>query len=99
MCLGFPQKSLPDDSVYAIISPIKKDILANPVNVAFKDLLEICSKYFGEPRIKGSHHIFKTPWQGDPRINIQKDGKMAKPYQVRMVQKALEKLEEQKDEV
>lgn len=77
---------------------MKKDLLANPDNVAFKDLLEICRKHFGKPRIKGSHHIFKTPWQGDPRINIQKDGKMAKPYQVRMIQKALDKLEEQNHE-
>jgi len=37
--------------------------------------------------------IFKTPWQGDPRINIQKDGNMAKPYQVKIVQKALARLE------
>ena len=42
--------------------------------------------------ISGSHHIFKTPWKGDPRINIQKEGKMAKPYQVKLVLKALEKL-------
>jgi hypothetical protein len=39
--------------------------------------------------------IFKTPWIGDPRINLQKDGKMAKPYQVREVKKAIEKLEAQ----
>ena len=76
---------------------MKRDILANPQNVAFKDLLDVCRRYFGEPRIRGSHHIFMTPWKGDPRINIQKDGKMAKPYQVRMVQRALEKLEEQND--
>jgi len=50
-------------------------------------------KHFGNPRIKVSHHIFKTPWKGDPRINIQKEGKMAKPYQVKLVLKALEKLE------
>ena len=36
---------------------------------------------------------FKTPWKGDPRINIQKEGKMAKPYQVKLVLKALDKLE------
>jgi len=71
-----------------------KDILKNPKNVSFKDLLFICKKYFGEPRLNGSHHIFKTPWKGDPRINIQKDGKMAKPYQVKTVMKAIEKLEE-----
>ncbi|MBN1115347.1 MAG: toxin HicA [Oligoflexia bacterium] len=67
--------------------------LDNEKNVSFKELLNICIKYFGKPRIKGSHHIFKTPWKGDPRINIQKDGKMAKPYQVRLIKKALEKLE------
>ena len=67
---------------------------ANPKNVKFKDLLVLCKRYFGEPRIKGSHHIFKTPWPGDPRINIQKDGNMAKPYQVRAVKTAIEKLRE-----
>jgi len=71
-----------------------KKIFQNPKNIQFKDLLNICTKYFGSPRIKGSHHIFKTPWKGDPRINIQKDGKMAKPYQVKLVQKAINKLEE-----
>jgi len=70
----------------------EKDLLSNPRNVKFSDLLSVCIKYFGNPRIRGSHHIFKTPWQGDPRINIQKDGDMAKAYQVRMVQKALAKL-------
>jgi len=85
------------DSIYAIIAFVKRDILENPRNVAFKDLLDVCRRHFGEPRIRGSHHIFKTPWKGDPRINIQKDGKMAKPYQVKIVQKALEKLEEPND--
>ena len=73
---------------------MKKITLANPNNVAFEDLLALCRHHFGEPRIRGSHHIFKTPWQGDPRINLQQDGKMAKPYQVRDVQKALKKLED-----
>ncbi|MDR0854122.1 MAG: type II toxin-antitoxin system HicA family toxin [Clostridiales Family XIII bacterium] len=74
-------------------------ILDNPVNVRFEDLLRICTENFGEPRINGSHHIFKMPWAGDPRINIQKDGKMAKPYQVKSVKRAIEKLKEvKKDE-
>jgi hypothetical protein len=76
----------------------EKDLLSNPNNVKFSDLLQVCIKYFGNPRTRGSHHIFKTPWQGDPRINIQKDGNMAKAYQVRMVQKALEKLTVSKEE-
>ncbi|PKN68301.1 MAG: toxin HicA [Deltaproteobacteria bacterium HGW-Deltaproteobacteria-12] len=73
---------------------MKKNILDNPRNVLFDDLLAICRRHFGEPRISGSHHIFKTPWKGDPRINLQKDSKMAKPYQVRDVKKAIRKLEE-----
>ena len=67
--------------------------LQNPKNVKFIDLLNVCKKYFGEPRIRGSHHVFKTPWQGDPRINIQKDGNTAKPYQVKAVIEAIKKLE------
>lgn len=71
---------------------MEKEQLSNPKNVKFDDLLKICTKYFGTPRVSGSHHIFKTPWKGDPRINIQKEGKMAKPYQVKLVLKVLEKL-------
>ncbi|MDD3032037.1 MAG: hypothetical protein PHF16_06685, partial [Atribacterota bacterium] len=56
--------------------------LSNPKNFKLDDLIKICMKYFGAPRVKGSHHIIKTPWKGDPRINVQKDGKMAKLYQV-----------------
>ena len=69
------------------------ELLENPHNVKFEILLRICTKCFGPPRIKGSHHIFKMPWPGDPRINLQKDGKMAKPYQVQQVVKAIERYE------
>ena len=61
----------------------------------FAYLLRVCQEHFGNPRIKGSHHIFKTPWQGDPRINIQKSKGNAKPYQVQQVIDALTKLREQ----
>jgi len=33
------------------------------------------------------------PWQGDPRINIQDASGKAKPYQVRQVLQAIDKLE------
>jgi hypothetical protein len=32
------------------------------------------------------------PWKGDPRVNIQNDKGMAKPYQVRQVLTAIERL-------
>ena len=43
----------------------EKDILSNPKNVNFDDLISLCTKHFGSPRIKGSHHIFKKmgTWQ------------------------------------
>lgn len=66
-------------------------------NTRFAYLARVCQEHFGNPRIKGSHHIFKTPWPGDPRINLQKDEKakgMAKPYQVKQVLEALQKLDE-----
>jgi hypothetical protein len=36
--------------------------------------------------------VIKTPWPGDPRVNIQNAKGKAKPYQVRQVLQAIEKL-------
>jgi hypothetical protein len=64
-------------------------------NIRFSQILKICEQFFGNYRVSGSHHIFKTPWQGDPRINLQKGkGNKAKPYQVQQVLNALRKLKE-----
>ena len=66
--------------------------------IRFSRILKICENFFGDYRTSGSHHIFKTPWQGDPTINLQKvKGYFAKPYQVRQVLRALRKLRETKD--
>lgn len=40
-----------------------------------------------------SHRVYKTRWQGDPRVNIQNNKGMAKIYQVRQVLKASDRLE------
>lgn len=72
----------------------------SPQNVRFDDLAKVCAQYFGEPRQEGtSHKVYKTPWPGDPRVNIQrgKDGN-AKAYQVRQVLLAIAKLEAEKNE-
>jgi len=70
----------------------------NPNGIRFSDLCKVCDHYFGEARYKGSsHRIYKTPWQGDPRVNIQNHEGMAKAYQVRQVLKAIEHLEAQSD--
>jgi hypothetical protein len=78
----------------AAIDAILRKIRHNPKNVPFKDLLRACNHYFGPPRQRGgSHRVYKTPWPGDPRINIQNDKGMAKAYQVRQVLMAIEKVE------
>lgn len=66
----------------------------NPKGIRFSDLCKVCDHFFGESRqSSGSHRVYKTPWQGDPRINIQNDKGKAKSYQVKQVLLALEKLE------
>jgi len=66
----------------------------NPRDVKFVDLCKVCEHYFGNPRKSGSsHRVYKTPWQGDPRINIQNSKGKVKAYQVKQVLLAIEKLE------
>jgi hypothetical protein len=74
------------------LKKIVKQMKENPKDVKFNDLCKVCGYYFGEPRQKGSHRIYKMPWQGDPRINIQDDNGKAKAYQVRQVLQAIDKL-------
>lgn len=78
------------------IADIVADMKRNPKGIRFQDLCKVCDYYFGEARQGGSsHRIYKTPWQGDPRVNIQNDKGMAKVYQVKQVLKAIERLEEE----
>ena len=61
--------------------------------IHFGDLSKVCDHYFGEPRQRGtSHRVYKMPWPGDPRVNIQNDKGKGKPYQIRQVLKAIAKL-------
>ena len=79
----------------------RRDLLAtldefrrNPQGVRFRDLARVCDACFGEPRHgSSSHRVDRTPWPGDPRVNIQSARGMAKAYQVRQVIRAIEKLE------
>ncbi len=77
-------------SVLDIVAEMRE----NPKGVSFRDLCKVCDTYFGKPRQSGSsHRIYKTPWPGDPRVNIQNAGGKAKPYQVRQVLAAIDRLE------
>ncbi len=75
------------------------DILArmrtNPADIRYAELKRVCEHYFGQPSQMGtSHCVFKMPWPGDPRVNIQEaKGGKAKSDQVRQVAQAIDKKE------
>ena len=78
------------------IEKILEKIQQSPNNIRFSELCNICDHYFGSARQSGtSHRVYRTPWIGDPRVNIQNDRGKAKSYQVKQVLKAIEKLENQ----
>jgi len=71
-----------------------KQFKNNSKDIKFSDLCKVCNFYFGDARQSGtSHRVYKTPWRGDPRVNIQNSKGKAKAYQVRQVLKAIERLE------
>lgn len=78
----------------AKVEQILQAMRENPKNVRFSDLCKVCEAYFGPPRQSGSsHRVYKTPWVGDPRVNIQGAQGKAKAYQVKQVLLAIERLE------
>jgi hypothetical protein len=78
----------------ARVDEIVAKMRRNPKEIRYRDLCKVCDFYFGEARQTGSsHRIYKMPWSGDPRVNIQSAGGMAKAYQVRQVLRAIDRLE------
>jgi hypothetical protein len=78
----------------ARVDEIVAKMRRNPKGIRYRDLCKVCDFYFGEARQAGSsHRIYRTPWPGDPRVNIQNAGGMAKAYQVRQVLRAIDRLE------
>jgi len=53
-------------------------------NIPFDDLCGLLLRFGFEMRSRGSHHVFRRPDVLE-RPNLQRDGKNAKPYQVRQV--------------
>lgn len=74
------------------VAKILEKMERNPRDVRYADRCRVCDQFFGMPRQKGtSHRIYKMPWPGDPRVNIQDRGGKAKPYQVRQVLAAVDR--------
>ena len=57
-------------------------------NIRFEELCHLLQAKGFRMRVSGSHHIFTRSGVIE-RINIQREGAKAKPYQVRQVRKIL----------
>ena len=78
----------------ASIEDILTKMRRNSKGIRFNELTKVCDRFFGKPRrSRTSHRIYKTPWAGDPRVNIQNSRGKAKAYQVRQVLLAIDRLE------
>ncbi|MEI6169081.1 MAG: type II toxin-antitoxin system HicA family toxin [bacterium] len=53
-------------------------------NIAFSDLVRLLHRIGFEMRVGGSHHMFRMTGV-EEKINLQRDGNKAKPYQVKQV--------------
>lgn len=77
------------NSITDIVAKMKRA----PTNIKFSELEKVCDHYFERRNSKKtSHKTYKTPWPGDPRVNIQNANGKAKPYQVAQVLRAIERL-------
>jgi len=61
---------------------------ASDANIPFDDLRSLLLRLGFEERIRGSHHIYRKAGI-EEKINLQREGSKAKPYQVRQVRAVL----------
>jgi predicted RNA binding protein YcfA (HicA-like mRNA interferase family) len=61
---------------------------ASDANIGFDELCGLLARLGFQCRVRGSHHIFFKSGVVD-RINLQRDGHNAKPYQVRQVRRII----------
>ncbi len=84
----------------ANINKLLQKMVEQPNGVRFEELRKVCEHFFGAARQSGtSHAVFRMPWVGDPRVNIQDAKGKAKPYQVRQVLMAIKKLKGENHEL
>lgn len=57
-------------------------------NIRFADLCALLAAKGFRLRVSGSHHIFTRAGVRE-RINVQREGSKAKPYQIRQIRKTL----------
>jgi predicted RNA binding protein YcfA (HicA-like mRNA interferase family) len=66
-------------------------------NIGFDELCSLLSHLGFEMMVRGSHHVFRK--QGVPeKINLQRQGSQAKPYQVKQIRAIIQKHKLAKEE-
>jgi len=61
---------------------------SSDANIQFDDLCNLLKRLGFQMRVSGSHHLFRKE-QIEEKINLQRDGNMAKPYQVKQVRNVI----------
>ena len=59
-------------------------------NIQFEDLCSLLNHLGFDMRVKGSHHIFRKKAVTE-KINLQREGNKAKPYQVKQARNVIVK--------
>ena len=69
---------------------LRQEILSaqKDANIPFAELCHLMERFGFDVRISGSHHIFRKSGI-EEKVNLQKDGNKAKPYQVRQVRQII----------
>jgi len=76
-CMGSPERTL-----------AKLLRGTSDANITFDDLRRLLLRLGFDERTRGSHHVYRRTGVAQ-RINLQRDGKDAKPYQVRQVRRMI----------
>jgi len=63
---------------------------SSDANIKFSDLCTLLERLGFERRTRGSHNVFRCAGV-EEKVNLQKDGSKAKPYQVRQVRDVIVK--------
>ena len=85
-------------SSMASIQDLVETMRTSPTNIRFADACKVAEHFLGAPRQQGtSHRVYKMPWAGNPRVNLQEgNGGRAKAYQVQQLLAAIDQLAAQK---
>jgi len=72
------------------VSKILQRVLSgtSDASIRFDDLCALLENLGFQKRVKGSHHIFRKTGV-EEKVNLQRDGNNAKPYQVKQVRAVL----------